>query len=135
MFKKGFSLIEVMVVISIVSLLLSIILTNMQDSRDQANNTATIQNYLMGRSQLLANLAPDNDYSNACDANNFQPYEDASVSLGASNASCVSNVDGWAAEIQLPSGVGYYCLNLDGDARVYANSSNLSPGDFNCDGA
>lgn len=134
--SRGSMVIRLLIVVAVSSLLASVTLATMQDSSNDVNDKAVLQNYLNGRANIESKLFEGGDYGDACGPKNFLPFQNAALTLGATMPGCAASVDNWAAEIKLPSQSGYYCLNLDGIATMLPASSNLNTGKggFECDG-
>jgi len=153
--KKGFSLIEVLVVITIIGILASIVLTNLGVARNKAKNTRIMADLSQIRN-MAASIESESDppaYSSLCSGNDlnttpgshnyiaqvFLIREDIRTQLKGSGVltpgtdiSCQTNTDGtsYCVNIALLGG-GFYCI----DSTGYAGTSkpSCSAVNFDCE--
>lgn len=133
--RKGFTLIELMVVISIISFLSSIILTFVNSARDKAKDAVI-------RSQLASMRSAAEVYYNgnglsygATSANcDFGMFTDAGMQLiknkveidnGTGAVGCNSISTAWAVKTPLVSSTKYFCVDSKGTAKVTNSDPNI----------
>jgi prepilin-type N-terminal cleavage/methylation domain-containing protein len=116
--KKGFTLIELMVVISIIALLSSVVLAALQDSRAKGRDAARIQAMIQVRNALQLYFA-DNGVYPACGS----PYGDVVYQDRAFNPATNANSTWKNTLIN-----GNYIKSIPNDIRYRSNASSTSSG-------
>ncbi len=131
--KKGFSLVELLIVMTIIALLTTIILNSISNSRARAYDSKVKQQLVQFRTSAEVYFSNQNPNSygptvNVCSAGIFA---DTSVINGApgkfilaenlpfnTQVVCGSNGSSYAVKASLYSGNQYFCIDNRGSAKV-----------------
>ena len=121
---KGFTVIEIIIVVVIISLMTSIVVAFLGSSRNKGNDIAAKESTVSLRSMSeLYYVDSGNSYTGFCaDVNTTEAIRFATTTTGLSG-DCDVAADGqsWAAEVDLIL-EGYFCIDTGGGGRVRASS-------------
>ena len=116
----GFTLIEIMVVVSIIALLSSVVLSALSGARSKSNNSAVKQDLLNVRSEIQIIFSETGSYATGCTDPVY--HKTPSILAGAGTAGsgnpndglCNSSATQWAAGAPLKTPEGtftYWCID------------------------
>lgn len=135
--KKAFSLVEVLLVASLISLFFAVILTNMDRSKKEAVDANIFQNFhnAKAQAQYYGQIINDGSYEGVCNDpdDGIRSYLQSASSARQLTVICVDTSDDWAVEVQL-SDDRYFCIGDIEVASIRETSSNLSESEPECDG-
>lgn len=154
--SKGFTLLELLVVVAIIGILASVVLASLNNARNKGGDAgvkSNLRNAITQGEVLYGTRSANKEtYTNACvngvvdgangvgalilaaaKANGYNAYNINGVPSAPSVllASCNSIATGWAAEVPLKSGTGMWCVDSTGKS-VQTAGSTLPVGDVNC---
>ncbi len=135
--NKGFTLIELFVVIAIIGILASVVLASLNTARDKGANASVKSNLnnMRAQAELVYDNASPNSYATVCsDANVTKALEAARVSSGAltttvafataetaTSVACQSQSTSWVIQAPLKgTGAGYWCVDSSGKSQAEA---------------
>lgn len=123
---KGFTLIELVVAITIIGLLSTIILGSLRTSRERGANSAIKQNLNSLRSEveLLYSNAVNPTYTGVCTDATVLKIREAADMVSGSTMVCYSTATTWAASSALKGPEGsynYWCVDTSGAARGHTS--------------
>ena len=138
--KKGFTIIELIVVIAIIAVLAGIVLVNVTQYINKGKDAA-IQTSLGGLTTVVTKIAEENgDMLNLCITTDFTYAIQAARTASGGDSKLIfchdatSNPDApcmtgrWVAGVQLASSANYYCVDWSGIKREVSSV----PTDCNC---
>ena len=117
--KRGFTLMELLVVVAIIGILAAIVLVSLNSARNKGKNAAIKAQMAQLRSAGEMHSEENGDFALWCD-----DAEEARISQGASDAGgtsydCDDSADAWAAEITLVgTGAGNWCVDSTGASKA-----------------
>jgi len=129
---KGFTLVELLIVIAIVGILASIILASMQSSRNRAKDSAIIQSLRDLRSVAELHYNENYTYVGVCnsadntitDTGNFGRLEGyVNENIGTGVLTCNDDLSGYAVIADLHNG-NCWCVDYQGAGEVIPSSGN-----------
>ena len=139
--NKGFTIIELLVVVAIIGILAAVILTNTTTARNSSVDAAVKANLSTARNQgeifYNTNTAAPNSYTNVCvngtvggvlgigaeilsaaNANRLGSYDiDPSGGGTLTTATCNDSPDAWAAEVPLTTAGQFWCADSTSVAK------------------
>jgi len=130
----GFTIIELLVVVSIISLLASTIFSSLGSARDKSGNAAVKSSMSSLRTQM--DLSWSGTYTGICTDTKVAEILDSASMAGVGNATsdvCNSNSTRWAASVPLKMAEGtsnYWCVDSTGIAKGEASA--LGAGIYVC---
>ena len=134
--QKGFTLIELLVVIAIIGVLAGVILSSLNDAREQGI-AAKIQSEMNAIAKRAAiEQIQTGTYDIVCGSNGFATSSqisrlvDSINTLASSSVVCNSTTGRYAATA--PVGTQYWCVDSTGAAETVSGNLNTSPPDFTC---
>jgi prepilin-type N-terminal cleavage/methylation domain-containing protein len=116
--QEGFSLIELLFVVAIISILASIIIGQMDVSRNKSIDTAVIADLKNLRNEVeMYYLDNGSNYTGVCSDSKILVFFNAINDVSGHVPSCNINAsaDLWAVETVLTDG-GFYCIDSTGKA-------------------
>ncbi len=123
---KGFTLIELAMVITIIGLLSAIILGTIQINRDRGANASIKQNLNSLRSEVeLLYSNSLSTYVGVCDITKVLQIRSVINQASGGTSVCYSNTVTWAASAPLKTPEGsnnYWCVDTRGTARGHATA-------------
>ncbi len=121
--RKGFTLIELLVVIAIIGILSSVVLASLNTARDKGANAAAKANLNNSRAQAELFYDTAKNYTTVCDSgtNNILANITAADEAVTGVAECSNTATGWAAQVDLNSPDGFYCVDSTGLATTSAS--------------
>lgn len=134
----GFTLVELLVSIAIISLLASIVIRYVEDAKFRGENVSIKNDLHNARSQMNISYSTNNDtFTDLCTTNTklISIMQDASLRGSGNTTSyvCNSNASVWAISVPLKmndAGNNYWCVDSTGNAK--GEASNLSSGVTQC---
>lgn len=148
--SRGFTIIEIIVVVAIISILTSVVLGSLNTARNKSQDVAVKSNLSSARAQAeLYHDVNGSSFEGVCDSGagvagvkTIYPAVSAavfavggaSVGFGPANLStgtCNDEDSGWAAEVALITG-GFYCTDNLGNATTSVDAL-LGTGELVCE--
>ncbi len=135
--KKGFTLIELMVVIAIIAILATVVLVALQGARDAAENSKRKSAVTQMRSIAEVYYATNQaNYGGVFDQDASDNYEVADVNhlMGEIDFDIVLNEDGdnYCASVELTGDSGWFCVSNREGPKEYDAVTNCNTA-ANCD--
>ena len=135
--KKGFTLIEILVVVAIISILSGILLSNLRSAKNKSEDSAIIQvlNNARAEAQFYGQVYNDGSFFGLCEDGSeytLNKYVDSALEIGSDDVNCVSTISDWALEARLSDGT-YYCISDIEVAGIFSGTANLSEAEPECD--
>jgi prepilin-type N-terminal cleavage/methylation domain-containing protein len=115
--KKGFTLIEMLVVMSVIGMLSSVIFSAVQSARKKAIDAGVIKTLVSVKTQaeFVGDVYYTNHYSGFCaDAQIYRMYSSV-------NGACNADTNGWAIYAPLtvpPAGTTGWCIDNTGQSKA-----------------
>lgn len=138
--SKGFTLLELLIVIAILGVLMAILLYYLGDARSKGSDASIQSNLVNARAQaeLYFNLN-GLSYMDVCTESlsdspqGIADFVEASdFENGSGEVNCFDNDDDWALEVQLNNDTAQYlCVHTGGEMGVYTEST-IAGGDLEC---
>jgi len=127
--KKGFTLVEVLIVVTITGIILSIIMITVGSARDKAKDAAIKANLsgIRSEGEVYATDNPGSGYTNFCSSTKMGEYKNAVLGLNKEGLGCRESLDGkeWAACADLVYEAGsYWCVDWQANAKIIAGDCN-----------
>lgn len=138
--KKGFTLVELLVVVAVIGLLASIIIVSLNTARKRAKNAAIKQALTQLRVAAeweYDKTSPNNSYANVCsggDINSdtttdFGRIRDSIIAADGNTRRCYDSASKWCADVRnMPNGGGW-CVDYTGYS---SSTTNCDSTYFNC---
>ena len=124
--SHGFSLVELLVVMTIVGILSSVVLSSLNTSRNKGADTAVKANLSTVTVQAEIVYDRTSSYSGVCADSTVTRAGAAASSAGGGPFACNNGASSWAASTQLKtqnlvneaSGVDYWCVDNTGNSKL-----------------
>lgn len=150
MHTRGFTLIEILVVVAIIGILTSVVMGSLNTARDRAEDASVRANMSAMRSQAeLYHEVNGSSFEGVCDNTAgvggvktiYMGVSEAVFATGGSSVgtgpttvyagTCNDDVSSWAAEASLKTG-GFYCIDNTGKAAT-STTALLGAGEMICE--
>ena len=121
-YNKGFTLLELLVVIAVIGILTSVVLASMSQSREKGADGGIKEEMANVRTQAEVYYhTHSNVYTGMCTSmgqNGVKPLLDKVSEYAGTAATCFESATKWAAAVQLKSQATttYFCVDSDGKA-------------------
>jgi prepilin-type N-terminal cleavage/methylation domain-containing protein len=127
-YQKGFTLIEILVVIAIIGILSSVIIAALNSARDKGANALVESQMasLRAQAELIYSTVTPNSYDTVCGDTKFSSMLDNASSTGGNSSGCSSDLNGWSAwaGLKVLEGTnGYWCSGSSGVSKGISTTS------------
>ncbi len=113
--KRGFTLLEVLIVIVIIGILTTIILTNYIGYREEARKTGLIANFSQIRKTAILTTIDNNSYLGLCDGEDFETTKEQILKLNfGQELICLNNDNYYCVSTVFDQDGQYYCIDSSG---------------------
>ncbi len=119
--KRGFTLMELLVVVAIIGILAAIVLVSLNSARNKGKNAAIKSQMVSLRSAGELHNEDNGSFATFCASTEATNLSAGVTNSGGSSFDCDATADAWAAEVQLVgTGAGFWCVDSTGASKAEA---------------
>lgn len=119
--KRGFTLMELLVVVAIIGILAAIVLVSLNSARNKGKNAAIKSQMVSLRSAGELHNEDNGSFATFCASTEATNLSAGVTNSGGTSFDCDAASDAWAAEVQLVgTGAGFWCVDSTGASKAEA---------------
>ena len=127
LYTYGFTLIEVLVTITIIGAVASVVVASVNGARERALNSNVTSSLTAARNEAEIVFLEDASYANMCESTRVA----GAVVNNTSLYECYDSPNEWARQTRMPDGSTYHCIDSTGIV-VTSEESRIADGDYDC---